>query len=81
MRGGGGDAQRVTIGRGAGCKLGAGNTAAASLVLDDKLLAEQIGQFLRNDPRDDIVGAAGRKCRHNAHRLRGVVLRLCRRYG
>jgi len=49
--------QRVAVGRGARGGFDADDIAGAGLVLDEKLLAQGVGEVLREHARDD-VGAA-----------------------
>ncbi len=44
-------------------------------VFNDDLAAERIGEFLRDQPRDDITGAARRKGRDHAHGFARIRLR------
>src|SRR4029434_4914814 len=44
--------------------------AAAGAVFDDDLLAEDLGEAVRHEPRDEITTAARRRCDDNANGLR-----------
>src|SRR5437870_4784891 len=68
--------QGVTVGRRLDRKLGAQIAASAGLVLDDHLVAEPLGELLRDQPRDEIGAAAGSERRDDAHRLGGILLAL-----
>ncbi len=48
--------------------------ARAGDVLDIELLAKLLRQFLRNQPRDDVGDARGRKRHDDPDRLAGVLL-------
>ena len=63
--------QRVAVGRGLGGDLGGDHAAAAGAVVDDDLLAQTVGQFLREQPRDDVGAAARGGSREHAHRAFG----------
>jgi hypothetical protein len=58
---------------------GRGVAAGATHVLDDELLAETVGQFLRDEARDDVGRSAGRKPDDDAHLPVRIRLRPCRR--
>ena len=65
----------VAIGRRLDAGLDAQRAARARAILDDHLLTQYLGEFLRQQARDKI-GAAARRCRDdNAHGFGGV--RLC----
>src|SRR6266480_5945796 len=48
---------------------------AAGLLLDDDGLAEALGEFLREEPADQIVARAGRRADEETDRPRGILLR------
>ena len=69
--------QRVAVGRRLGDDVVADDGAGAGAVIDHHLLAELLGEFLRDDAADD-VGAAARRRRHDQpDRAVRVILRLC----
>src|SRR5258705_2269083 len=49
--------------------------SGAAAVIDDKRPLEGIGQFLPDDPRDEIGISACRKCNDESHRLGGIAVR------
>src|SRR5262249_40895175 len=60
--------QRVAIRIRARHRLSADDAARSSAILDDKLLAEDSAQALREQPRYDVGGAARREWDNDAHR-------------
>src|SRR5579872_5026454 len=67
------DEQRETVRRRVRHILGRDRAASARLVLDDECLAEALRQFLRNDPRDDVVRAARRETYDHLDRRLGIA--------
>jgi hypothetical protein len=60
---------RVSVGRRTGYQFGPDITAAPGAILDNPLRAHHLGQTSRNQPRNDVVGAAGRIGRNKSHGL------------
>src|SRR6185295_14525327 len=50
--------------------------AGAGLVLDDHVLPEIFRHLLPDEPREQIVAAAGREADDHADRLAGIILRV-----
>ena len=75
--------QGVAVWGGARDDLGADQTAGASAVVDDELLAELLRQTYRHHARNDIGAAARRKRHDHAHRFLGPFssLSMCSRHG
>ena len=73
--GGDGEQQRVAVGRRIDHRLDADIGAAARLVLDHDRLAEPVRQPLRQEPRNQVGGAAGRIGHDPSHRPRRLGLR------
>ena len=69
------DGKRVAVARLRLHVLCADHAAAAGAVLDQHLLAPEIGQLLRHGPREDVARAAGRIGGDDAHRPARIVLR------
>ena len=67
--------QGVAIGRGFGHQFGANHAATAAAVVHHHLLAQQLGQFVGEQPRHGIGAAAGREWHHEADRPGWVRLR------
>ena len=75
-----GDEERVAVRCSARHGFAAGNAARAPAVLDRHLLAEALGDFLRDDAGDRVRQSTGRVRHDPAHGLRGPrVLGDCRR--
>ena len=71
--------QRVAVGYRLGGDVGGDHAAAARTVVNDGLLAPDVGQFLRQQPRDDVGAAARGGCGQQAHRAFGKSCRGCGR--
>src|SRR6516164_5918906 len=67
--------QRVAVGRRTYNRLGADIAAATRPVVDNKLLAEALGQPLTDQARDDVTWAGGGKADNDANRPRRIGLR------
>ncbi len=74
-RSGRGEQQRVAVGIRLGHRLAAGVAAAAGSILDDELLAEIVGELLRQDARHHVDRAAGRVRIDDADDALGIILR------
>jgi hypothetical protein len=71
----GGCEQRVTVRRrGGDCSVGH-HASCARPVLDDKRASERFGEFLCEEPRLNVVAAAGRLAYYDADRLRRIIRR------
>ncbi len=70
-----GHQQRIAVGRGLGDELCPDHASRAGPVLDDDLLPEAVGHFLRDDARQRIDTAAGGARHDHAHRLDRITLR------
>ena len=70
--------QRVTVGRRLGHRGGSDPARGACAVFDDDLLAERVGQLLRDQTAGDVDAAAGRK-RHDQGDLTGGIVLSHRR--
>ena len=66
----------VAVGRGSRGQLRRQHAGCARAIIDDDLLAEALGQSLRDDTPDDIGSAPRRKSDQHPHRFDGVL--LCR---
>ena len=71
--------QRVAVGGRFCYHIRAYRAGCAATVVDEKLLAHDLCQFLRHDAPRQVVGAARRPCNHHAHLLGGVSLGGLRR--
>src|SRR5262252_3836223 len=69
--------QRVAVCRRAHHRLGREIGGTAWSVLDDKLLAEPLGECLRNQASRNVGCAAGGKAYDDAHRSRRIILGPC----
>ena len=67
------DQQRVAIGRSGGDRLGADHAAGAAAIVHEHLVAELLGELVRDQPPDHVVAAAGRERNDQPHRLVGIV--------
>ena len=65
--------QRVAVGRGARDALDADHVAGAGPVLHVELLADGVGEILREHTGDDVGAARRRRRHHDAHRPRRIV--------
>ncbi len=65
---------RVAVGRGFRGQLRRQHAGCAGAIINDDLLAEALGQSLRDDTPDDIGAAARRKSDEHPHRFDGVLL-------
>ena len=74
MRGDGVETDRVAIGRGLGDGIGADVAARTAPVLDDELLAAQLGKRLADDTRQRVGRPAGGKGIDVAHCPVGPVV-------
>jgi hypothetical protein len=72
-----GQQQGVAIGLRARDRLGADIAAGPATVLDQEILAVPLGQLLRDDTGDDVVGAAGRERHDDLDGPGGIILRTC----
>ncbi len=76
------DEQRIAVGRRLGGGFEREVAVRARAVLDQEGLAERLGEFLRDDARDDVGSAAGTVGHQDLHRPAWVgVLRHRRRDG
>ena len=66
--------QQVAVRRRLGDRLGADVAAGAGTIFDDDVLPQQLRHLLRDHAGVVIVGAAGRKSRHEADRLGWIGL-------
>ena len=76
-----GKQQRVAVGWRLGDEVGADGRPGAGLVLDDDLLLQLLGQFLRDRAGRAVDGAAGRKRHDHLDRPAGILLRVGGREG
>jgi hypothetical protein len=70
---GGGQQQRVAVGRGLRHGVGRDDAAGAGLVLDDERPAEIVGHFRRDHAGDNVHRPARRKRQDQADRLFGIL--------
>ena len=75
------DHERVAVGLGLGDRAGGDVAAAARPVVDDHPVRPTLAQPLRQDAGERIEAAARCRGHHDAHRPRGIVLRLARASG
>src|SRR5205807_10342889 len=68
--------QRVAVVGRVRHEIGGDVAAGAAAVLDDELLAEPLGERLREHARGDVARGAGTEADDDAHRPRRVALRL-----
>ncbi|MCY1213937.1 hypothetical protein D9M72_257400 [compost metagenome] len=81
MRAGGGDQQRIAIGRSLGGHVRADRAAGAGAVVDHDLLAHAGAHLLRDGACQQVSRAAGREGHDQADRLAGVGVGQCGRGG
>jgi hypothetical protein len=67
--------RRIAVRRALRHEIGADDAVRACAVLHDHLMAEELGQLRRNEARNEVDRAARRERDHEAHRVRGIVLR------
>jgi hypothetical protein len=80
MRADAAERERIAVGGGARHPGGPGHAAGAANVLDQHLLAQELGETLRQDTPHDVGAAAGRERNHHGHRPQRPILR-CSRHG
>ena len=68
--------QGVTVSRRLGDKVGGDGAGGAGAVLDQHRVAPDLGEALRNHPRDDVGAAAWREADQDANRFGRVSLCL-----
>jgi hypothetical protein len=73
----GGEEQRVTVRLRLCHVFGPDRAVGAWPVVDDDALSEQAPQWLGEQPRHEISGAARRESHHQPDRPVGIILRLC----
>ena len=73
--------QHMAVGRRLGDHVGGDDAAGARHVLDDEGLAERVGEFFREQPRQHVGIAAGAGGRDQPHRMGGPGLVLRQRGG
>jgi len=71
-----GNVDGVAVGVGTGDEFGCNVAAGAGLVLDDDLLAPNLGKMGRDDTGSRVDSATRRERADNAHRLSGPSLRM-----